>query len=130
MVEKDWEARFAERHTARPSLLQLIRTRPAKIAAAYWIFVLLVFFALQATGFDMIASGAIPLAALTIPWSLLVMAATSSISSVPSQTLFQPFISTVGTFLIFAIGCGGLNAVFIFVLVSALERRQRRTNRP
>ena len=125
-MEKDWEARFAERHTARPTLLQLIRTKPAKIAAAYWIVVLLVFFCLQAAGFDMIASGAIPLAALTIPWSLLVMAATSSMSSVPSQTLLQPFISTVGTFLIFPIVCGSLNAVLIFVLLSALERRRHR----
>ena len=127
-MEKDWEARFAERHNARLTLLQLIRTKSAKIAAAYWIVVLLVFFGLQAAGFDMIASGAIPLAALTIPWSLLVIAATSSISSGPSQTLLQPFISTVGTFLIFPIVCGGLNAVLIFILLSALERR-RRANR-
>jgi hypothetical protein len=125
-LEKDWEARFGERHTTRPTLLQLIRTKPAKIAAGYWAAVLVVFLSMQAAGFDMIGNGAIPVAAVTAPWSLLVIAATSSTSSTPSQALLRPFISTVGTFLIFPALCGGLNAVLIFTLGTAIQRRRHR----
>jgi hypothetical protein len=126
-LEKDWEARFAERHPARPTLFQVIRTKPAKIAAAYWIAVLLVFLGMQAAGFDMIASGAIPIAALTAPWSLLVIAATGSVSSAPSEALLRPFISTAGTFFIFPVLCGCLNAVLIFAVGSAIQRRRNRS---
>lgn len=126
-MKKDWEARFKDSHPDQPTLLQMIRTRPAKIAIAYWIVVLLSFFGMQAAGFDMIASGAIPVAALTVPWSLLMIAATSSISSASSQALLEPFISsTIGTFLILAVVCGALNAVLIFMLLSAIERRRHR----
>jgi hypothetical protein len=102
-------------------------TTPAKIAAAYWIAVLLVFFAMQRAGFDMIGDGAIPIAVLTAPWSLLAIAATSSLSSALSQALLRPFVSTVGTLLVFPVVCGGLNAILIFVLGSAIQRRRNRS---
>jgi len=126
-VEKDWEARFADPDSGRPTLRQLIRTKPAKIAAAYWGGVLLVFLGLQVAGFDMVGNGAIPVAALTAPWSLLAIAATSSLVSAPSQALLRPLISPVGTFLIFPVLCGGLNAALVFVLVSAIRRRRSRS---
>ena len=107
-------------------MLESIRTTPAKIAAAHWIAVLLAFFAMQRAGFDMIGSGAIPIAALTAPWSLLAIAVTSSLSSAPSQTLLHPFISTVGTFVIFPVICGGLNTILIFVVGLAIQRRRNR----
>jgi hypothetical protein len=46
-------------------LRQLIRTKPAKIAAAYRGGELLVLLGMQVTGFDMIGNGAIPVAVLT-----------------------------------------------------------------
>lgn len=126
-MEKDWGARFADPDTGRSALRQLIRTKPAKIAAAYWAGVLLVFVGMQAAGFDMIGNGAILVAVLTAPWSLLAITATSSLSSAPSQELLRPLISPVGTFLIFPVLCGGLNSVLVFMLVSAIQRRRHRS---
>lgn len=126
-VEKDWGARFADRHDTRPPLLQLMRTKPAKIAAVYWMAVAVVFVGLQAAGFDMIASGAIPVATLTAPWSALLIAATISVSSAPAEAMLRPFIiSTGGTFFLLVVVCGGLNSALIFMLASAVERRRNR----
>jgi hypothetical protein len=117
-LEKDWEARFGDRRANRPRLSKLIRTRPAKIAAGYWLVVSLLFFVMEFADFDMGAG--VPVAVLTVPWSLL---ATAFGMSHPSAT--QPFVSPAGNFAIFVVLCGGLNAILIFVLFSALQRRRK-----
>lgn len=126
-MEKDWEARFTDQHAGRPTISKSIRTKPAKIAVAYWIAMLLTFFAMQRAGFDMIGNGAISIAAMTAPWSLLAIALTTSLSSAASQSLLHPFISTIGTFVVFPVVCGGLNVILIFILGSAIQRRRRRS---
>ena len=88
---------------------------------------LLTFFAMQRAGFDMIGNGAISIAAMTAPWSLLAIALTTSLSSAASQSLLHPFISTIGTFVVFPVVCGGLNVILIFILGSAIQRRRRRS---
>ena len=126
-MEKDWEARFADQHAGRPTISKSIRTKPAKIAAAYWLAVLLTFFAMQRAGFDMIGDGAILIAAMTAPWSLLAIGLTTSLSSPASRSLLHPFISTIGTFVVFPVICGGLNFILIFTVGSAIQRRPRRS---
>ncbi len=74
----------------------------------------------------MIGEGAIPLVALTAPSSILAFAITSSVSSGPFNAYLQPFISTLGTFVILVVVCGGLNAVLVFIAGSAIERGRRR----
>jgi hypothetical protein len=115
--DKDWEARFESRRVSRG----VSRTALA-IAAAYWLLTLVVFFAMQVDGFDMLGEGALLIAGVTVPWSLLVIAMTSSASSAPSGTLLRPFISPIGTFVLFPVVCGGLNAIAIFWLMSAVKR--------
>lgn len=89
--------------------------------------VVVVFVGLQAAGFDMIASGAIPVATLTAPWSVLLIAATSSVSSAPAEAMLRPFvISTGGTFFLLVVVCGGLNSALIVMLASVIERRRNR----
>jgi hypothetical protein len=123
-VEKDWEARFADKQPGWTTLSGLIRTVPAKLAVVYWIIVILAFFAVQWAGFDMISIGAIPMAALTAPSSLLAMAITTSLP----EAILRPLTSTVGTFFVFPVVCGGLNAILIFLLGLAIQHRcNRRT---
>jgi hypothetical protein len=110
----------------RPApLSQLIHGVPAKIAAGYWSLVLFAFFGMQAGGFDMIASGAIPVAVLTAPWSLVAIAVvTSCLASDSARTTCQPLISAPGTFLVLPVLCGGLNAILVFVTMSAIQRKR------
>jgi hypothetical protein len=54
----------------------------------------------------------------------LVIAMTTSVSSASTNALLQPFISPSGTFLLFPVVCGGLNAVMIYGLLSAIERKK------
>src|SRR5579862_9705741 len=92
-LDNDWEGRFTDQATGPPAISNLIRSTPTKIAATYWLAVLLVFFGLQRAGFDMIGDGAIPIAALTAPGSLLAIAVAISTTSATSQALLRPFIS-------------------------------------
>jgi len=107
-------------------MLRVMPAKPAKIAAGYWIIVWLAFFAMQRAGFDMNGSGAIPVAALTAPWSVLVIALGSSPWSAQHQSAFHAIESPLGTFVIFAILCGGLNAALLLTLPSAFQRARKR----
>jgi hypothetical protein len=49
---------------------------------------------------------------------------TTSVSSASTNALLQAFISPSGTFLLFPVVCGGLNAVMIYGLLSAIERKR------
>ena len=106
-------------------LSKLLRTLPAKIALGYWTAVVLVFFMMLGAGFDMIGDGAIPVAAMTAPWSLLVIGMVTS-PVPPHPAVLQSCISTVGTFVIFPVICGGVNACLLFGLFSVVESRRRR----
>jgi hypothetical protein len=120
-VAKDREARLAQ----EPDPQKFIRRTPAMIAVGYWLFTMLVFFGLQNAGMDMIGTGGIPMAVLTLPWSLLVIAMTSSASSAPALSLLHSPTSPVRTFVLFPVICGGLNALAIYGLLIATGRRKQ-----
>jgi hypothetical protein len=128
-LEKNWEARFADHHAGRTT-----RAKIAKIAAGYWIVVLLVFFAMQLAGFEMSGHDslltAFLLAALTAPAGLLVFALAMSgafESLLRPLALLGPLSPTIQVFLVLPVVCGGLNAIFIFVLLSAIQRLRHRS---
>jgi hypothetical protein len=124
-MEKDWEARFDPR-LGRPSFLKLVPRRPVTVAGAYWIAVVVVFLVLKQIGYDMIGIGAGAIAALTAPWSLLAIAVTTSLSTSGHHVLLRPLISTAGTFLLFPVICGGLNAGTVFLLGSVIQWWRKR----
>lgn len=103
-----------------------LRSGKVRLALGYWAVVCVSFGAMQAAGFDMIASGAIPIVALTLPWSLIVMTMTSSASFPAGQSSTSSITSAAGMFVILAILCAGLNAIAIFGLLSALQKRRNR----
>jgi hypothetical protein len=75
----------------------------------------------------MIGSGAIPIAGLTLPWSVLMMMAHPSLPADPSRPYHDPLVSSLGTFILLPLICGGLNAIAIYLLVGAIQRRRGRT---
>jgi hypothetical protein len=85
-----------------------------------------VFFAMQGAGFDMIGSGAIPVAVLTAPWSVLMIALGSSPWSAQHQAALRALESPLVAFAVLAILCGGLNATLILTLPSAFQRVRKR----
>ena len=74
----------------------------------------------------MIGTGAIPIAALTIPWSILLMMVHPSIHPDPTRPYYDPLGSPLGTFILVPLLCGGLNAIVIYWLVAAIVRQRRR----
>ena len=127
-MEKDWEARFADKATGLARISQLVRSGPMMIAGAYWIAVLMAFFRMQHAGYDMIGTGALLIAYLTAPCSLLSFAIANSISLGPGEAQFRQFLtSDSATFVIFPVFGGGLNAALIFALASAIQRYHRRS---
>jgi hypothetical protein len=118
---KDWAARFEKRAGAFSSIRQALTKEAAAVAGAYWGLVLAASVVLRLSGADMIGTGALPIAALTVPWSLLAIAVGSS--ATPDQ--LSPLVSPLGTFIVFPVLCGGLNAVLIVVAWSAIRRRRR-----
>lgn len=126
-MEKDWDARFANRPKSRVTASEFLARMPTKVAAVYWMIVLILFFVLQSSGADMIGTGAVLVGLLTVPSSALVIAVTSSSAFDASQATLQPFISSFGTFLILPVLCGGLNAALIFMLVAWIQRRRHRS---
>jgi hypothetical protein len=118
-LEKDWEARFEN----RPPAKKLNRTA-ALVAGGYWLLVVAAFLALQGVGFDMIGSGAIPVAALTLPWSILIIMAHPSLPPDPSRPYHDPLVSSLGTFVLFPLICGALNALLLYWVVSVVQRRR------
>jgi hypothetical protein len=124
-LEKDWEARFENRQ-ARGTLNRTAAT----VACAYLALTIAVFIALQVTGWDMIGSGAIPVAVLTAPWSILVIMAHPSFHPDPATPTYDPLVSSLGTFVLFPIACGGLNAIILYWLISVVQRRRQLTRRP
>ena len=96
----------------------------ALVAGGYWLLVVAAFLALQGVGFDMIGWGAIPVAALTLPWSILILMARPSLPPDPSRPYHDPLISSLGTFVLFPLICGALNALLLYWLVSVVQRRR------
>jgi hypothetical protein len=121
--EKNWEARFQQSGTFSSSIGQICTKEAAVIAGAYWALVLVVFLLLQSSGADMVGDGALPIAALTVPWSLLAIA----VGSVAPQAQLHPLISPLGSFFIFPVLSGGLNAVLIAIIWSAIQRGRHRS---
>jgi hypothetical protein len=123
LLGKNWEARFAD----RPPATKLNRTA-ALVAGGYWLLAIAAFLILQGAGFDMIGSGAIPVAALTLPWSALMIMAHPSLPPDPSRPYHDPLVSSLGTFVLLPLICGGLNAFTLYWLVTAVQRwRKRKT---
>jgi hypothetical protein len=120
-LEKDWEARFANRR----STIKL-KHPAALVALSYWLLTILIFFVLQHAGWDMIGEGAIPIAALTLPWSMLVILAHPSLPPDPSRPYHDPLVSSLGTFILFPLICGGVNTLALYWIVGAVQRRRRR----
>jgi hypothetical protein len=94
------------------------------VAGGYWLLAIVAFLVLQGSGFDMIGSGAIPVAGLTLPWSVLMMMAHPSLPPDPSRPYHDPLVSSLGTFVLLPLICGGLNAFTLFWLVSSVQRRR------
>jgi hypothetical protein len=124
-LEKDWEARFENRQ-ARGTL----NRTAAAVACGYLALTIAVFITLQLTGWDMIGPGAIPVAVLTAPWSILVIMAHPSFHPDPGRPTYDPLVSSLGTFMLFPIVCGGLNAIILYWLISVVQRRRQLTRRP
>lgn len=126
-MEKDWEARFADKGTGFARMSQLIRSGPMKIAGAYWIIVLMAFFGMQHAGYDMNGGGTVLTAYLTAPSSLLSFAIANSISLGPWGPQLRRFLmSDAATFIIFPVFAGGLNASLIFALASVIQHYRHR----
>lgn len=119
-LEKDWGTRFEN----RPDRAGLNRTA-AGVAGIYWGLTIAVFLALQSTGFDMIGDGAIPVAFLTFPWSVLLIMAHPTLHPDPSRPYHDPLVSPLGTFLLLPLLSGALNAVILYWLVAAIQRRRK-----
>ena len=117
--EKGWEARFEERPGAF-SPKRAFTKEAAAVSGVYWGLVLAMSFVLQVSGADLIGIGALPIAAVTVPWSLLAIA----VGSRATQDQLSPLVSPLGTFIVFSVLCGGLNAVLIAVVWSAIQRRR------
>jgi hypothetical protein len=81
---------------------------------------------LQLAGFDMIGTGAIPIAVLTAPSSVLMMMAHPSLHLDPTRPYYDPLVSSLGTFVLLPLVCGGLNATILYWLVSVIQRRRHR----
>ena len=120
-VDKNWEARFGQGRTVK----EFIRKTPAIIAVSYWLFTMFVFFVLRGTGWDVTTDGGLCLLMVTLPWSLVVGAMTSSASSAPAQSLLQSLISPTGMFVLLPVISGELNALTIYGLLMALGRRKK-----
>jgi hypothetical protein len=98
----------------------------AILAGGYWLFTILIFFWVKYAGWDVTTDGALPIAGVTLPWSLLVMAMTSSAISTPARDLVQTLISPTGTFVLFPVICGGLNAATLYGLMTLIRQKRRR----
>jgi hypothetical protein len=108
-MEKNWETRF----TNRP-IGTTLKTRLA-IAGGYWILIAVASLILKLAGIDSLAFG---LAALSLPSSVLFILRTLSDSGYrkgPEMWVDFPLI------------CGGLNALMIFAILSALQRWRGRS---
>jgi hypothetical protein len=124
-LEKDWEARFENRR-ARGTLNRTAATA----ACGYLALTIAVFIALQVTGWDMIGPGAIPVAVLTAPWSALVIMAHPSFHPDPARPMYDPLVSSLGTFVLFPITCGGLNAITLYWVIRVVQRRRQIQRQP
>jgi hypothetical protein len=120
-LEKDWAARFE----SRPAGKGLDRVG-ALVAGGYWVLTIVAFLMLQLAGFDMLGTGAIPMAVLTAPSSVLMMMAHPSLHLDPTRPYYDPLVSSLGTFVLLPLVCGGLNASILYWLVSVIQRRRRR----
>src|ERR1019366_3174213 len=92
---------------------EMVKTRlPFFAAGAYWITTVAVFVLFDLMGFDMFASGAIPVIAVTIPSSFLIALIFTASASVPFlKPILDPLmISTAAMFVLFPVLSGGLNA--------------------
>ena len=119
-VEKDWGARFENRP---------IRGKFSKIAAvfagSYWALTITAFLILQLAGFDMIGPGAVFIALLTVPLSVLMFLAHPSLTLDPVRPDHNLLASSIGTLILLPLICGGVNALAIYWLVGAIQRRRR-----
>jgi hypothetical protein len=70
------------------------------VAGGYWVLTIVAFLILQIIGFDIIGSGAIVIAALTLPWTVLMMMAHPSLPADSSRPYHDPLVSSVGTFAV------------------------------
>jgi hypothetical protein len=121
-MEKDWEARFADRPpAAKPKL-----TASLVVAGSYWALTIMAFLVPQFSGFDMIGAGSIPVAILTLPSSLLMFAAQPMFRLDAARPYHDPLVSSLGMFVLLPLISGGLNAFLIFATLSAIQRWRRR----
>jgi hypothetical protein len=121
-MEKDWEARFSDRHPAtKPKL-----TASVAIAGSYWALTIVAFLVPQFSGFDMIGAGSIPVAILTLPSSLLMFAAHPTLGLDAARPYHDPLVSSLGMFVLLPLISGGLNTFLIFAVLSAIQRRRQR----
>jgi hypothetical protein len=120
-LEKDWEARF-ENRPVRGKFNRIA----ALVAGSYWVLMIMAFLLLQLAGLDMIGHGAILIAMLTLPSSVLMLLAHPSLPPDPSRPYHDPLASSFATFVLFPLICGGVNAFAIYWLVSTIQRRRHR----
>ncbi len=84
------------------------------------------FLILRLAGFDMIGHGAIFIAALTMPSSVLMLLAHPSLPPDPARPYHDLLASSIATFVLFPLICGGVNALAIYWLASMIQRRRHR----
>jgi predicted PurR-regulated permease PerM len=122
-LEKDWEARF----TDRPARKRFSRAG-LLLGGGYWALTIMVFLILQSTESNTIIPEALRIAAaLTLPWSVLMLTVAGPILLPhPARPYYDPLASSLGTFILLPLICGGLNAIVIYWLVSIIQRRRHR----
>jgi hypothetical protein len=124
-VEKDWEARFAN----RPAHRKFNKTG-VWAAAGYWWVTIGAFLVIQNSGLDVVGFGGILVWAVTLPSSVLIFAAGPVLRPDPNPPYDSPVLHPLGIFVLFPLICGGLNSVLIYWLVGAIQRRRGRKAQP
>jgi len=123
-VEKNWEARFANRPPSR----KFNRTA-AFVAGGYWWLAIGAFLAMQNSG-DVIGLGGVLVWAVTLPSSLLIFAAGPLLRPDQNLAYNSPVLHPLGIFVLFPLICGGLNSLLIYWLVGAIQRWRGRKSQP
>jgi hypothetical protein len=99
-----------------------------RIAGAYWTFVTAAFLVLLSARFYLIGEGAIPIAFVTFPESVVAIWVYSWLRPDPTGPYYTLInYSALGTFVVFPLISGGLNSLALYWLTTVVQRwRQRR----